>query len=209
MSKADTLLKKAIFFEKMAIYSDRKTFLQALAQQTPIMEGQTPANPVMRPYGGSEAGNEWEAERQREFGKQRTIPAPQPLTPQEEAAAAMKGPADVTFKPDSIKAYAPIPQSVQEHLSSLVSLRGWGIPLHRIDGKIGPDTKAALDSFKSRSGLPANAPISQVFAKIESEYAKDHPPSYDFSSQVQQREQNRIRESTPPGVGVNAPKNNT
>ena len=32
MSKADTLLKKATFFERMALYSDRKTFLQALAQ---------------------------------------------------------------------------------------------------------------------------------------------------------------------------------
>lgn len=32
MSKADTLLKKATFFERLAIYSDRKSFLQALAQ---------------------------------------------------------------------------------------------------------------------------------------------------------------------------------
>lgn len=32
MSKADTLLKKATFFERMALYSDRKAFLQALAQ---------------------------------------------------------------------------------------------------------------------------------------------------------------------------------
>lgn len=32
MSKADTLLKKATFFERLALYSDRKTFLQSLAQ---------------------------------------------------------------------------------------------------------------------------------------------------------------------------------
>lgn len=32
MSKADTLLKKATAFEKLAIYSDRKSFLQALSQ---------------------------------------------------------------------------------------------------------------------------------------------------------------------------------
>lgn len=31
MSKADTLLKKATFFERMALYSDRKAFLQSLA----------------------------------------------------------------------------------------------------------------------------------------------------------------------------------
>jgi hypothetical protein len=35
MSKADTLLKKASFFERLALYSDRKSYLQALAQETP------------------------------------------------------------------------------------------------------------------------------------------------------------------------------
>lgn len=32
MSKADTLLKKATFFEKLALYSDRKVFLQAISE---------------------------------------------------------------------------------------------------------------------------------------------------------------------------------
>ncbi len=35
MSKADVLLKRAAFFEKMALYSDRKVFLQSLAQGVP------------------------------------------------------------------------------------------------------------------------------------------------------------------------------
>ncbi len=34
MSKADTLLKKATFFERLALYSDRKAFLQSIAQTT-------------------------------------------------------------------------------------------------------------------------------------------------------------------------------
>lgn len=34
MSKADTLLKKATFFERLALYSDRKVFLQSIAQST-------------------------------------------------------------------------------------------------------------------------------------------------------------------------------
>lgn len=34
MSKADVLLKKATAFEKLALYSDRKVFLQALSQET-------------------------------------------------------------------------------------------------------------------------------------------------------------------------------
>lgn len=39
MSKADTLLKKATAFERLALYSDRKTFLQSLAQTAPAAPG--------------------------------------------------------------------------------------------------------------------------------------------------------------------------
>lgn len=35
MSKADTLLKKATFFERLSLYGDRKSYLQALAQAEP------------------------------------------------------------------------------------------------------------------------------------------------------------------------------
>lgn len=42
MSKADTLLKRATFFERMALYSDRKAFLQSLAQ-TGGASGEWPA----------------------------------------------------------------------------------------------------------------------------------------------------------------------
>ena len=38
MSKADTLLKKATAFERLALYSDRKTFLQSLSQATPGLD---------------------------------------------------------------------------------------------------------------------------------------------------------------------------
>jgi hypothetical protein len=44
MSKADTLLKRATFFERMALYSDRKAFLRALAQ-----DGQWPADKGLPP----------------------------------------------------------------------------------------------------------------------------------------------------------------
>lgn len=42
MSKADTLLKRAAAFEKLALYSDRKSFLQALAQNPPARIQQIP-----------------------------------------------------------------------------------------------------------------------------------------------------------------------
>lgn len=44
MSKADTLLKRATFFERMALYSDRKAFLRALAQ-----DAQWPAASTLPP----------------------------------------------------------------------------------------------------------------------------------------------------------------
>lgn len=39
MSKYDSLLKKAAFFEKLAVYGDRKDFLKAIAQVTPMVGG--------------------------------------------------------------------------------------------------------------------------------------------------------------------------
>jgi len=38
MSKADILLKKATSFEKLAVFSDRKSFLRSLAQQGPQLD---------------------------------------------------------------------------------------------------------------------------------------------------------------------------
>lgn len=209
--EAGDLLNKASLFERLALYSDGKSFLKAIAQQPPIGEGETPADPNLRPYGGhGEAGKSWEEERQREFGNARTIPPPPPLPPQDPGVGE---PPMVFDNPtDRITGLRPIDPKVQEHLSSLITNRAWGVPLSPVngktpfDGRIGKETRRALDTFKSRMGLPANTPDAQVFQKIESEYAKDNPASYDFSSQLQQQEQNRIRESTPPGIGVNAPK---
>jgi len=36
--KADTLLKKATTFERLALYGDRRSFLQALAQESPVTD---------------------------------------------------------------------------------------------------------------------------------------------------------------------------
>jgi len=201
--EAGDLLNKASLFERLALYSDSKSFLKAIAQQND--------SPNYYQYP--------EFQQTEEFKQSlpRTIPPPEPvkpLTPAEEAQKAMQGPADVTFDnpTDRITGLRPIDPKVQEHLSSLITNRAWGIPLSPVngktafDGRIGKETRRALDTFKSRMGLPANTPDAQLFQKIESEYAKDNPVSYDFSSQVQQQEQNRIRESTPPGIGVNAPK---
>jgi hypothetical protein len=52
MSKADMLLKKATFFERMALYADRKSFLQSVAQgqvmTLPVQEIKSDPNEVNR-----------------------------------------------------------------------------------------------------------------------------------------------------------------
>jgi hypothetical protein len=163
-SEAGELLNKASLFERLALYSDRSSFLQALAQDA-IMEGEQSPNPTLRPYGGGEAGKQWEAARQTEFGNQRTIPKPEPLaplTPAQEAAKAIQGPADMTFQPESadkITGFAPIDTAQQEALSKFVTMQRLGIPLHRIDGKLGPATRAALEA--ARKYLTEKSPTKQ------------------------------------------------
>lgn len=161
-SEAGELLNKASLFERLALYSDRSLFLQALAQDA-IMEGEQSPNPNLRPYNETEAGKQWEAARQTEFGNQRTIPKPgPPLTPAQEAAKAIQGPADMTFEPekaDKITGFAPIDTAEQEALSKFVTMQRLGIPLHRIDGKLGPATRAALEA--ARKYLTEKSPTKQ------------------------------------------------
>ena len=148
--ETNELLNKASLFERLALYSDRKSFLEALAQET-LMEGETPKDPHMRPY----ADPDWEAARAREFGTPRYIPKPEPvkqLTPQEEAAQAMKGPADITFTPDpkkdQIRALPPIDKASQEAVYRFVTIEGLGIP-GKISGVVDRDTRQALEAVKN------------------------------------------------------------
>lgn len=149
--EADDLLNKASLFERLALYSDSKSFLKALAQREILMEGDKPSNPQQQPY--SDPG--WEEARNREFGSPTYIPKPEPivpLTPQQEAAKAIQGPADVTFTPDpkkdQIRAVPPIDRKDQEAVYRFVTEERIGIP-GRIDGSLGKDTRAALEAIKN------------------------------------------------------------
>ena len=144
--EAGDLLNKAALFERLALYSDRQSFLQALAQET-LMEGETPKDPHMVPY----SDPDWEAQRAKEFGSPRYIPRPvpvAPLTPAEEAAKAMQGPADVTFKDDKLTALPPINRQDQEAVYRFVTINGLGIP-GKIDGSLGKETRTALEAIKN------------------------------------------------------------
>ena len=151
--ETNELLNKASLFERLALYSDRKSFLEAIAQET-LLEGQTPQDPHLRPY----ADPDWEAARSQEFGNARFIPKPEPvkqLTPQEEAAQAMKGPADITFKPDpkkdQIRALPPINRNDQQALLRFVTEEGMAFvdPSKMNDGLLGPETRKALEGVKN------------------------------------------------------------
>jgi len=171
MKKIDSLLQKAALFEKLAVYGDRGSFLRAFAQESQTLEQ------------AQEAGGGW-SNRPRPG-----IPAPDPAAfgPSMEGGSS---PLDYGSSPGSNikdypkqnvpgKVYPPIPKLVQEHLSSIVTNRRWGIPLLRNDGQIGPATEIALDAFKKNMGLTPTTPNSLVFPIIEKEFAKDNATDWD------------------------------
>lgn len=133
MSKADTLLKKATFFERMALYSDRKSYLQALAQgNPPALDKNTrdllfEAQNILQNAGldASAIGNVIVFNKLDQFGaamksirdalmlgklsplsdeyKRLQTISTQVKAPPTEAEQAMAGPADMTFEPDPKK----------------------------------------------------------------------------------------------------------
>ncbi len=151
MSKADVLLKKATSFEKLALYSDRKTFLKALSQAVDPAAKQF--------YNLDEFGNP----------KREGIP---PVTPEDPGAhePAMMMPAD------RISAFPPIDQKAQEALSRINSVEGIGIPIS-VDGKLGPETKAALQAFKKKFNFTYMSDLDALQAAL----MKAEDPKYQIS----------------------------
>lgn len=130
MSKADLLLKKAASFEKLAIYSDRKTFLQAVAQQ----------------YGdpntfSQQEVEQWESQKSPKSG----IPTPPsdpgfPMNP----PPAMNAPA-----PREQGKPAPAMQKIDPAYQKLLGVT--------VDGLWGPETQRALDAYKAKINQPGVA----------------------------------------------------
>lgn len=159
MSKADTLLKKATFFERLALYGDRKSYLQSIAQQQePIMETEVgKLKAPMRPY----SDPSWEEARSREFGNVRTIPAPPPLEslPKPDEPGTGTGTrVDQPAKP----AMPSINPEDQKAVFQFAITQGELVPDPQkqiADGRLGNETRKALEGVKN------------YFAK--------HYPSYD------------------------------
>jgi len=129
-------------------------------------------------------------------------------TPQtsEPSDSVMKMPAE------QIVGYKPIPKSVQSHLSELNTAKGFGLPLALVDGKIGPDTRAAINSFKNRIGKDPKEPLDpmdprasdqEVFARVEKEWNKLHPLDTSWMpGQVKKQQELADEAATPPGLGA-------
>ena len=132
MSKSDNLLKQATSFQKLALFVDRKSFLQAIAQQPDKW-----TNTEVNQWYGLDAG----------------IPAPpasskqdlgSPMTP----PPAMDAPAPrEPGKPAAATTTQTIPVKIQNMLSQMLSERGQFYPL-KIDGQVGTETARALDIFR-------------------------------------------------------------
>ncbi len=143
MGKFDVLLKKAEMFEKLAVYGDRKSFLQALSQEDP-----------------------WAAVRQK-LEEERglppaTIPPPPPASTQP-AAQPSAAPAPAATSHQSF------PLEAQDQLNKiLLPYEKIAVPL-KLDGKLGPETQKALEAFRQTYGKPGTPEnIKEVYWQIKS-----------------------------------------
>lgn len=191
--EAGDLLNKASLFERLALYSDRQSFLQALAQTSTLTATFGPAvreqlesvtkdlgalniqdpsivGPISNALGGFSS-----LDKNGLISALEAAAAKFPQTPDhasqlqnlQNLISTLKGsgpqsePADETmYMPaDKIKGFAPIDTEQQEALSRFITMQRLGIPLHRIDGKLGPETRAAIEA--ARKYLTEKSPNKQ------------------------------------------------
>jgi peptidoglycan hydrolase-like protein with peptidoglycan-binding domain len=130
-SKTDTLLKKSTTFEKLALYSDRKKFLQALAQNN--SSGFNP-DTVHTYYDLDEFGNP----------KHEGIPQPEEGKPSPSPASTYTMPTvNITGKLPSIR------KEQQGALNKIITNENLGNPI-KTDGILGPETQQAINAFKKK-----------------------------------------------------------
>lgn len=164
MSKADVLLKKASSFEKLALYSDRKNFLQAIAQTTvdqfppasnqgvnaPYMPGTAPSvntKPFQVPSNKYLPGPGWDKIPEQSLDKPTTIP---PIPEETVAPAATTSPSS----PAAVKNYGD-PETVKLLQTFLASSLGSFDVLgpKGIDGKLGVRTLDALKQWGQKNNI--------------------------------------------------------
>lgn len=185
MSKNDTLLKKAEFFEKLALYSDRTAFLQAIAQSPSDLKSQlnsivndlsalnindpkimnplldatqsaTPVNKFTLLYPLSQAAAKIPRTPEHVAQLQRIQSLLNLLKGNSsETASTEETFPEMVMPADRIKAYPPIAPEVQNMLNEIL-FPYEKIPVPlKMDGQLGPDTRKAMEVFTQTYGLPA------------------------------------------------------
>lgn len=230
MNKIDSILKKAALYEVLATHGDRRSFLRAIAQEASLSNNiKERINSVLKDLAATKPDSSVNLQNRLMGFMMGSKSDPAELAQLvEEAANTIPGdhttqvanahellnmvrqlgnkpeaaPTEsVMMMPeDKITAYAPISKSVQEHLSSLVATRGWGIPL-KIDGKLGKETRQAINNFKREMKMSPNATDQEVFALVEKEYAKDNPTDFSWMPEAaRQSDEYYKSQSIPPGM---------
>jgi hypothetical protein len=131
MSKADLLLKKAASFEKLALYSDRKAFLQAVAQ-------------TYDPNAFSpEEVQQWESQKQSKPG---TVPPPPPDPGSPQFPTSGMGTGMTAPAPREQGKPAPAMKPINPQYQKLLGVTP--------DGVWGPETQKALEAYKAKINRP-------------------------------------------------------
>ena len=127
------LLERVELFYKMAAYGNRGKFLNSMAQTQTLPEETIVGHP---------AANEQE---EIELPEQTIVGQP-----------PKAGTPPTQYLPEQkiVGEYAPISTEVQDHLNQLLVPGGAIAPL-KLDGKFGPDTQKAMQTFKGKYNLPA------------------------------------------------------
>ena len=157
MSKFDLLLKKAASFEKLALYSDRKAFLQAVAQQ--YSDPNASVDPTA--FSNKEV-EQWDSQKTPQG-----IPAPppdagSPITP----PPAMNAPAPREQAKAPAVAQVSVTPDDQKMISDFLVKYNMGIPLSKTDGKYGPETAQAINNIRKNVKSLAGMGDAQVIETL-------------------------------------------
>jgi len=173
MSKVDTLLKKATVYERLALYADRSTFLQSLAQ-TPH-SGQGFGDAAVNQYLNLD-----------EFGnpKHTGIPAPSAPPPEVDPDAGPR----IRIERSLQRPIAVIPAETQNQLNDILGrlMTDKKIPVAALlvpDGKLGPETKQALMTYKGYYGTAAGNNLPQMIDSIRTLHEVMERAEQDVSKQ--------------------------
>jgi hypothetical protein len=154
MKKIDTLLKKVEVFERLAVYGDRKSFLQALAQDVQTFPP-TSSQFINAPY----------------------VPGTEPPVSgknPEEAAAPPAADNTMYMPQDQIKGHRPAQydarvHAVQSFINKQLVPAGVISPIDE-DGKWGTETAKALKLWGDKNNL-SGVPLTAVFTAAQTHAA--------------------------------------